>query len=85
MKRSLADIQSTLTNVKASNDRMELTLKFNIETVVATALIPIKAELELRKEEAIIRKAQVAMWAMAGGAVPTVLAILSYALKLWGH
>lgn len=72
LKKGQNDGQVLLQKIVAQNEVFNATLKFNIDAQINTALSPIKAELAALREEALIRKTQLAMIIGFGIAVGNV-------------
>ena len=86
LKRGQSDLLKEVAKGNAASDRMEATLSYSIESKIDAKLVPIKEELALRKEEAIIRKTQIAMWSMMGAGLGSSIVFIGGLLfKLIGH
>lgn len=76
LKRGQTELIAAVAKGNASNDRMEATLKYSINDQIQTALTPVKADIAALKEESVVRKTQIAMWAMFGSGVGALIAVI---------
>ena len=72
LKKGQAEIQIAVQKLVSQNEINNATLKLNIDAQINTALSPLKAELAALREEALIRKTQLAMIIGFGIAVGNV-------------
>lgn len=85
LEQGQRDIQSAISQISASNQKIEATLKFNIDAQIDAKLVPFHAALTSLREESIVRNSQLAVWSMIGGGAGTIgIALIGYFLKLWG-
>jgi uncharacterized FlaG/YvyC family protein len=76
LKRGQTELIAAVAKGNASNDRMEATLKYSINDQIQSALIPVKSDIATLKEESIVRKTQIATWAMVGSGVGASIAVI---------
>ena len=76
LKRGQTELIAAVAKGNASNDRMEATLKYSINDQIQSALVPVKSDIATLKEESVVRKTQIAMWAMFGSGVGAIIAVI---------
>lgn len=84
LEQGQKEISLTLQRLSESNSRMEATLSFNISALIDKKQEPLKAEIQILRDESLIRRTQLAMIvALSSAAGGGVMAVIAFGIKLW--